>query len=398
MSSTERRTRVQKVEDWDEARYCITPPRSALDIRLGLLHFRVLAWLGRVNTSSGWAEANMSSFAEALGASRPRLSEAVAQLVAWGYLEKRSQADTRSSFCHYRVRMDPPEEAEPAAADEPPEPAVEPDETTPPFDPAPPAPPADGSASPAAEGGSVPHRAHSPPGGECPPQGTPVSPPGDTGVPSRGHSPLYTRSEIRDLPPPPPSEPAAGRARESRNQFWIDSLRNSGQHPHVVERLLVPLLRSHSVQQLPDPGFVLAQIRDAAAEDSDEVLDEAAAIAIASRRTFPAANQMGEILAKARTARGALIRISARDHPAEWAAWIERDAEVRRTNAWVRKQGERHVYRRFPPVGHGSGLPAPAAGADGASARQAPVGRRGSGTPAHGAAAGRGTATGGQGR
>lgn len=112
----QKRSRVQRVEDWDNARYSITPPRAALDARLTLIHFRLMAMLGRVNTAQGWCEMSQSAFAAALGYNRTSVVRAVKELVEWRYLEKRGQEQAGSARCHYRLLVDDPE---PIELDEP---------------------------------------------------------------------------------------------------------------------------------------------------------------------------------------------------------------------------------------------------------------------------------------
>ena len=101
--------KVQRIEDWDEARYAITPPRAALDPRLSLIHFRLMSMLGRVNTRQGWCDMSQTAFAEALGYNRGSVVRAVGELVAWRYVDKRGQDETGGSRCHYRLLIDEPE-------------------------------------------------------------------------------------------------------------------------------------------------------------------------------------------------------------------------------------------------------------------------------------------------
>lgn len=107
-----RKARVQRVEDWDNARYAITPPRAALDDRLTLIHFRLMAMLGRVNTAQGWCEMSQTMFAKALGYARGSVVRAVKELVDWRYVEKLGQAEAGSARCHYRLLVDDPEPLE----------------------------------------------------------------------------------------------------------------------------------------------------------------------------------------------------------------------------------------------------------------------------------------------
>lgn len=100
---------VERIEDWADARYSHVPPRAAIDTRLTLAHFRVLVLIGKVNTQHGWCQLSQSATADLFGMHRKTVNAAVTDLVAWGYVEKQTQARTKTSFCHYRVLIDEPE-------------------------------------------------------------------------------------------------------------------------------------------------------------------------------------------------------------------------------------------------------------------------------------------------
>jgi len=93
----------------DAARYAILPARIVEDDRATKIHWRLMGYLGRVNTNKGWLEFSQTELAVQWGYERRSLNNAVAQLVKWGYVEKRSQAETGTSRCHYRTLMDAPE-------------------------------------------------------------------------------------------------------------------------------------------------------------------------------------------------------------------------------------------------------------------------------------------------
>jgi hypothetical protein len=178
-----RRRRVERVEDWDDARYAVTPPRAALDQRLTLIHFRLMTMLGRVNTRQGWCEMSQTKFAAALGYSRGSVVRAVGELVDWRYVEKRGQEASGSALCHYRLLIDEPETEDDDGAAE--------------------------AMTPAAAQVAVPPLAASENGTCHVPRDTPTCHlPRDTGVTShvtevsrRKHTTLDQRSEI--TPPPP---------------------------------------------------------------------------------------------------------------------------------------------------------------------------------------------------
>lgn len=110
-----RRRQVERIEDWENARYSMVPPRASRDSRLSVIHLRLLMEVGRVNTQHGWCEMSQSDFAARWDYNRGSVVRAVKELVAWRYLEKRGQQETHGARCHYRVLIDAPEEDEAAA-------------------------------------------------------------------------------------------------------------------------------------------------------------------------------------------------------------------------------------------------------------------------------------------
>lgn len=97
---------VERIEDWADARYSHVPPRAAIDTRLTLAHFRILVLIGKVNTQHGWCQLSQSATADLFDMHRKTVNTAVTDLVSWGYVQKRNQAETKTSFCHYRVLID----------------------------------------------------------------------------------------------------------------------------------------------------------------------------------------------------------------------------------------------------------------------------------------------------
>jgi DNA-binding MarR family transcriptional regulator len=111
----EERKRVQRITDWDDARYSFLPARAADDLRLTLVHLRVLVYLGRVNNNNGWTELSQKATAGRWGCARVTINGAIKSLVEWGYVEKKSQAETNTALCLYRLLIDKPESSAPAA-------------------------------------------------------------------------------------------------------------------------------------------------------------------------------------------------------------------------------------------------------------------------------------------
>lgn len=89
-----------------DARMSWIDGRAADDMRLKGLHMRLLLHVGRQNHRRGWLRLSQTELAEAWGVHRSSINRYVAQLVEWGYLDKREQADTGESFCVYKVRLD----------------------------------------------------------------------------------------------------------------------------------------------------------------------------------------------------------------------------------------------------------------------------------------------------
>lgn len=87
-------------------RYSIIPGAFCDDERARLMHYKVMTRIGRHTRRSGWCEISQSKLADALGVARKTVNEAIRDLARWGYLEKRSQAQTGRSICYYRVITD----------------------------------------------------------------------------------------------------------------------------------------------------------------------------------------------------------------------------------------------------------------------------------------------------
>jgi len=102
------RAKLQHLEEWDDARYSIVPPRAARDRRIKEPHFRILILLGRVNTQRSWCICGQKDIADGIGMARSTVNPRLDELVQWGYVEKRTKQQTRSPYCHYRIRIDAP--------------------------------------------------------------------------------------------------------------------------------------------------------------------------------------------------------------------------------------------------------------------------------------------------
>ena len=224
-----RRREVERIEDWDDARYSHVPPRAAADERLTLVHLRVLILIGKVNTLQGWCQLSQKTAADLFGMHRKTVNAAVTDLVAWRYIERRTQAETKTSFCHYRVLIDEPEDA----AGVPPTDGTPPEEGVPPTD------------------------------------GTCVTSGSYTGVTPEAAPPITKARarEIRDQRSLPPKSPNGGPSAKPVEGKWkhdaLAALRERGRHRDAVDHLIAPLLASDKRVSL---GKGLASAVDALAE------------------------------------------------------------------------------------------------------------------------------------
>lgn len=93
-------------------RYSIIPSRFFDDDRPKPSHFKVMGYLGKHSDKSGWMKLSQTKAAtdDKLGISRETICRAISDLVAWGYVEKRTKAETKRSICFYRILMDASED------------------------------------------------------------------------------------------------------------------------------------------------------------------------------------------------------------------------------------------------------------------------------------------------
>lgn len=311
-----------------DARMSWMSGRAADDLRLGILHFRMLAHLGRQNHRRGWLRLSQSELAEAWDCSRPRLNAAIGDLVEWGYVAKRSQAQTGESFCTYKVRLDEPDDDAGQIAN--------------------------------TAKRSVQPRGHSTDDGVSrigdtgvTPTVTPVSRPGDTPhyIPARAP----TTPTTTELNQPSHTQPDAVCVRE---RTLIDELRDEGDGGHVVEHLIAPLWGSLTLGGR-DAGRLLRDICEVCAEFSDAALAEAAATIKRERTAWPSAAQAHKVCQTVQPKH----LVTLRPGTTAWAAWV---AHWHATGKGVlarhyEGQGYARVQREFPPVA-ATGVPRPAAG------------------------------------
>lgn len=85
--------------------YSIIPADMAYDQRMGDKHRRVMLGLGVHSSQKHWIKLSQTKLAAELGMARETVNRAIADLVEWNYLEKRSQKDTQKAICFYRIVM-----------------------------------------------------------------------------------------------------------------------------------------------------------------------------------------------------------------------------------------------------------------------------------------------------
>jgi len=311
-----RRREVERIEDWDDARYSHVPPRAATDTRLTLVHHRLLVLIGKVNTQHGWCQLSQKNTAETFGMLRQTVCSAIAELVDWGYVEMRTQEQTKTSFCHYRVLIDLPDQGGVSATDDtPPDEGVSPTDDT-----------------------------------GVGPQATRVSAPGR-------HSPMYKdrAREIRDQRSLPPKSPSGGPSANPVDEQWktaaLDTLRASGRYRDAVDGLLVPLLTSDKRLALgkgAERAEALAELAAAAHGLPKPALDTAAKRLIEDPHKLTTA----KIRAAIDTARSAGAMFVIRPNMPQWSRWLEHyDVTKPQLAKIIRKDGTSwQVPSEWPPA------------------------------------------------
>ena len=86
-------------------RYSIIPGDFACDPRAKLQHFRVINLIGRHTDKYGWCRLKQITIGDQVGLTRETVNRKLKDLVAWGYVEKRSD-DASGRSIYYRTIMD----------------------------------------------------------------------------------------------------------------------------------------------------------------------------------------------------------------------------------------------------------------------------------------------------
>ncbi|MDQ8700586.1 hypothetical protein [Hyphomicrobium sp. LHD-15] len=312
VNPTKRVREVERIEDWDAARYSHVPPRAATDERLTLAHLRVLVLIGKVNTKQGWCQLSQTAAADLFGMHRNTVNAAISDLVEWLYVERRTQKQTKTAFCHYRVLIDEPETDEGV-------------------------PPTDGTPSEM----DVPHT-----------DGTGATPESCTGAADGRHAPINRdrAREIKDQRSLPPKSPDGGLEAKSLNgkAAWLAALLESGKHRDAVDGLIAPLLASDKRLSLGKaPVEALVEIATAAHGIGRPALDAAVKRLAAQSSKLTVANIRDEI-ARARNFGAQFVIMPGM---AQWTRWLEyfETADPRQA-AVVRKQTSWQVPSEWPPA------------------------------------------------
>lgn len=277
------------------ARFSIFDGRAAEDVRLTLAHLRILIHVGRQNASRGWLRLSQTEIAQSLGLARQTICAAVRDLVQWRYLEKRAQADTHESWCHYRILIACDDDR--ARADDDPDAA------------------ASGGVSADDDTPGVSHGRHS-----RRPSPTRVSAQGDTprnavymNARAFRHNPTNTDS------PPTPSDHGSASNEGGRGRMIDDLLAGV---PDEAGHVRLYLAQIASVVRIdhPHPRLLLAEIAKALRQEPEPVLEELAAEIIRTRKKIVSAKCVLDGL-KAAIGRVPVLTIR-EEHPA-FAAWCE---------------------------------------------------------------------------
>lgn len=239
-------------------RYSIIRGDFPSDPRPELPHFRVYTLIGRHTDENGWCTLRQITIANEVGYSRKTVNLAIADLVAWGYVEKQEQ-DRTGRAIWYRTIMDRPA-SPPQAADDDEVDDEEGDETR-------------------AETADRPVTSTLHVG--CNPSGTcnvgvtaGVTHKVTAAVTTRGNTERPLLNDQEKISPPTPhggSRRRRGREREFEN--LIEEIRTPDRE--TVIALLIQPVGSRLKIDAPSPAFALAQLADWAAKFSDGVLTDA---------------------------------------------------------------------------------------------------------------------------
>lgn len=296
-------------------RYSIIRGDFPSDPRAELPHFRVYTLIGRHTDTDGWCRLKQINIASEIGYSRKTVNLAIADLVAWGYVEKRAH-DATGRAIWYRTIMDAP--APPPAASDDEETGCETEE------------------GPVTSTLQV--------GGTCNLQE--VTP----GVTIRGNT---ERPLLNDSNPLPHGAGGATGDQESNSDLsskaasLLAAVRAAGASTEVVEHLLKPILERRRYSSADKIGE-LNRIAAAAKGLPATALARAATFVLDGDVQTVKPQRIAEAVEKARRL-GAMVVI--RPGTAQWQRWLEHFQEADAKQAAVmRNQPSWQVPSEWPPA------------------------------------------------
>jgi hypothetical protein len=272
-------------------RYSIIPGDFAEDARADVNHFRVINLIGRHTNSHGWCRLKQGNMATALGLTRETVNRKLADLVLWGYVEKRA-IDATGRAIFYRTVMD--RHAPPTLSAD--------DDDAHFLD-----------VGPVSDGSHVGCNSE----GTCEEQITPgviasVTPGVIAGNHNKNDLSLTTKS--------PPNPPEGGSSADDWKGQVIAALRAEGRYGHGIEHFIVPLLATlHRFSLGKDR---VGELRDIARRASGVSVD---ALKAAVKRLADQSHKLTprRILREIETAQklGAMVVI--KRGTVQWQRWLE---------------------------------------------------------------------------
>lgn len=285
-------------------RYSIIPGRFVDDARPTLMHFKIILALGRRTNRAGWCFVSQTKLAKVMGICRQSVSSAISDLVKWGYVEKKSQAETHRAICQYRVLLDG------GSADD-----DEPDDGV-------------GDVSP----------------GDDTSNGGDVSPVGDTGVASQATGGVAYEATPVTTPRERPHTHNGARARDLLEHA-------SGRSARVVDLVLRPLAGILTPSSGIDQASLLAEIASSLDRRSDDVLVALRDHLRDTRSKWPSVARINDAADEIERAkpRGARVTVGTEQWIA-WDRWLHVHEGSARRLIHVERHGAWTVPTEWPPV------------------------------------------------
>ncbi len=350
-----------------DRRFAAVPVRAFSDDRLTMTHLRVLGRLASHTDRNGWCRVRQQALGEAIGTTRQTVNTRLSDLVAWGYVDRRTSACAgRSIF--YRVLLDTPtpDEAFSDGIDELDDAEVEacehaiPEththargdlgcrlEMTPPLQ-------LDLGVSATADTRCQVQEATPGVGSEATPNRTPSLTPSSTPSPP---TPASGGAGVGEEASPVQGQ--RGRREPQPVDLLLAAVATTPERAAVVDAVIGPIARQRQVSA-PDPAFALGQIADWLIKLALTVDDAAAVVrtVCAARRAVvkPAdiEDAIRERIASRKTSDGRVSLLPSDPACAAWLAHAEArrgDARLSKIAETIRKGYGAIVPTRWPP-GH----------------------------------------------